>query len=173
MIQNGIKIFFLSFMIISFVSCGYKPGAKYARKTLGEKISTNIKISLVDPQNTVLIKDALDEAIIKVFHASLVPREEATIHLDMELKNVKYDPLAFDENGYVIAYRTTTYLRIKTTKNGLVKIYNTKGTYDFSIAANTVITDNERYKAIQESAIKAIKSFMAQVMSQGVGNGIE
>lgn len=168
--RYALNVLFLFIVAISFLSCGYRPSAKVARNIMGDSISTTIKISLQDPQNTVQIKDALDSAILEIFHTSLKPKTQAKTHLDIEMKSIEYVPLAFDAKGFITAYRSKTILFIYKTKNGKTKMYKSYGTYDFSIVANAVLTDNERYNAIKYGAKKAIRSFMAQVTSQGVGS---
>lgn len=168
MIKYTIKIIGLLFIVVLFLSCGYRPSAKYAREIIGNTVSTSVKISLVEPENTVQIKDALDSAILEVFHTSLKAKGKAKTHLDIEMRGVEYIPLAFDDKGFVIAYRSKTLLYITRYKDQYVQLYKTYGTYDFSIVANAVITDSERYNAIKYGAKKAIRSFMSQVTSQGV-----
>ena len=75
--------------------------------------------------------------------------------------------MQYDSDGYIVAYRTTINLMIKRYKDGKMKLYKSQGTYDFSIAANAVITDQERFNAIKFSSEKAIKSFVAQVSAEG------
>ena len=161
------KIFVLIFITLFFASCGYQPSSKFARNVVGEKISTSVVISARDPENSVIIKDSIDSAIIEVFHASLVDKEDAKTHLELSISNPSYSPIQYDEKGYIIAYRTTIRLTIKKYLNGVSKSYVTNGTYDFNIAPNSVITDQERFQAIKLSAKKAIKSFIAKVSAEG------
>jgi len=148
-------------------ACGYRPNAKFSRSIVGEKISTSVIISAQDPQNTVIIKDAVDSAIIESFHASLVSRAHSQSHLELSIGKPKYSPLQYDENGYIVSYRTTIILNILRYHNGLSKRYSARGTYDFSIVANAVITDLQRFEAIKSSSAKAIKAFVAQVSAEG------
>lgn len=164
---NVIKIALLLSVLMAFSSCGYKPSAKYARSFLGEKISTNIKISSKDPENSVLIKDAIDSAILEVFHASITSRKQSQTHLQFSINSIKYLPLQYDTSGYVIAYRATIKLGIDKISMGETTKYATIGTYDFSVNPNAVITDQERFDAIKLSATKAIKSFISQISAQG------
>lgn len=155
------------FFVFALIGCGYKPSAKYARKAIGEKISTEVIISLPDPENTVLIKDALDLAIIQVFHASIANKKDASSHLTISLGEVTYFPTQYDADGYIVSYRTTIRLLINKTANITSKNYSAIGTYDFSIAPNSIITDRQRFDAIKFSAIKAIESFVGQVAAEG------
>ncbi|ADN08637.1 LPS assembly lipoprotein LptE [Sulfurimonas autotrophica] len=162
-----LKLFSLLMLIISISACGYKPSSKYARSVVGEKINTHVTISAVDPQNTVLIKDAVDSAIVEVFHASLTDRAHADSHLSFSLNPPSYSAIQYNTDGYIIAYRATIILKIIRESKNIKKDYTAKGTYDFSVVPNAVITDQERFDAIKFSAIKAISSFVAQISAEG------
>ena len=45
--------------------------------------------------------------------------------------------------------------------------YRTKGTYDFDIEPNAIISDQVRFEAIRQGAQKALDAFVAQVAAQG------
>jgi len=161
----------LLFLVFFFVACGYKPSAKFARNVLGEKVSTFIVIQKENPENAVIIKDAIDIALIDIFHASLVSRNESDSHLIITVLKPTYSPIQYDENGFVIAYRMKVTLQIKRYSAGEEKIYTTSGFYDFAIEPNAIITDQQRFNAIKNAASKAIVSFIAQVSSEGAIKG--
>ena len=157
----------LSIMVINLSSCGYKPSSKYAREVLGNKLSTSIVISATDPENSVLIKDSVDAAIISTFHASLVDKRYADTHLSLNVSEPTYTALQYDTNGYIVTYRATITLSILRESKNLKKRYTTRGTYDFSVTPNAVLTDQERFDAIKFSALKAIAAFVARVSAEG------
>jgi len=159
-------IYFLLIALL-FTSCGYKPSSKFSRAVLGEKISTSVVISQADPENTVLIKDAVDGAIVETLHASLVSRSKSDSHLVFSIAKPSYSAIQYDSNGYVIAYRMRVTLNIIRYYNGKEKRYSAKGSHDFSITPNAVVTDQDRFDAIKFSAAKAINSFIAQISSEG------
>ncbi len=161
------KIVSILFLLFLLSSCGYKPSAKYARQVTGDSISTNVLISAQDPENTVLIKDAVDSAIIQIFHASLTSRAMAKTHLDISLSQPSYTPIQYNSDGYVVAFRATTTLTIRRESQESTKMYTAAGSYDFSVVANSILTDQERFDAIKFSSIKAITSFVAQVSAEG------
>jgi len=165
--KHLLKFILMGTLLFELSGCGYKPSSKYSRKVVGEKISTNVVISAQDPENTVLIKDAVDRAIIEVFRASLVDKKHATTHLTFSISEPSYTPIQYNADGFVIAYRATITLHIIRQTNSIRKNYNAKGTYDFNIAPNAVITDQERFNAIKYSTQKAIASFIAQVSAEG------
>ena len=162
-----IKVVLLLLVLSQFVACGYKPSSKYARNVVGEKVSTSVIISAQDPENTVLIKDAVDAAIIKIFHASLVDRKYSQTHLSLSINEPSYTPIQYDRNGYIISYRATIVLGIIRESKGMKKSYRTSGTYDFSVVPNAVLTDQERFDAIRFGSVKAIASFIAEVSAEG------
>lgn len=162
-----IKLLLITLFVVGISGCGYKPSAKYARKVLGEKISTSVDISLKDPENSVLVKDAVDSAIIKTFHASIVDAKYADTHLKMKVFDPIYTPLQYNDNGFIVSYRATITLQITRETKNLKKHYTSVGTYDFSVVPNSVLTDQERFDAIKYGSIKAISAFVAQVSAEG------
>jgi len=158
------------FFMVVLLGCGYKPSAKYARSIVGEKVSTSISISAQDPENTVIIKDAVDSAIVEIFHSSLVPKKYAQTHLSFSITPPSYTAIQYDNNGYIIAYRATIVLNIIRSSKDIRKKYTSKGTYDFTVAPNSVVTDQERFEAIKYSSIKAIAAFVSQISAEGAKN---
>ena len=162
-----IKAVLLLLVLSQFIACGYKPSSKYSRDVVGEKISTSVIISAQDPENTVLIKDAVDAAIIKIFHASLVERKYSQTHLSLRINEPSYAPIQYDSNGYVVSYRATIVLGIIRESKGMKKTYKTSGTYDFAVDPNAILTDQQRFDAIRFGSAKAIASFIAEVSAEG------
>ncbi len=155
-------------LLIAFLSaCGYKPSSQYSREVVGERISTSVVILAQDPENTVIIKDALDSAIVEIFRASLASRNYSDTHLSLSITPPSYTPIQYDTNGYVIAYRATIKLDVVRDTYGSKKRYSTTGSYDFAVVPNAVITDQERFDAIRFSAQKAISAFVAKVSAEG------
>lgn len=162
------KIFLLTAILVLFSACGYKPSAKYAREVVGQNISTSVYISAKDPQNSVIVKDGVDNAVISVFHSNLTTKDKSNTHLNIKVSNPSYSPIQYNEDGYVIAYRAKISLKVDVVKkDGKSKNYTTKGTYDFSIVANSVLSDQQRLDAIRYSSIKALKALVAKISAEG------
>lgn len=157
----------IAFFLIALMGCGYKPSSKFARSVTGEKVSTQITISAQDPENTVVIKDAVDTAIIEVFQASLVSKNYSDTHLVFSILPPRYAPVQYDINGFIVGYRATITMLIERTSKESKKRYKARGNYDFTVNPNAVVTDQQRFVAIKESAEKAILSFLAQVSAEG------
>ena len=161
----------LTLLIVSLITaCGYRPSAKFSRDIIGQKISTDVRISAEDPENTVLIKDAVDSAIVTTLQSSLTTRDNSDSHLSISMGTPRYSPTQYDSNGYVIGYRMRVSLNIKKYQDGKSKSYTSSGTYDFSVSPNAILTDQQRFDAIKFSASKAISSFIAKISSEGARN---
>ena len=158
---SQILILLVSLLIIS--GCGYKPTSVYAKKVLGQKIYTDVKVYLRDPENAVLIKDAINEAVISRFKGSLAPKKYADSKILISLKSVSFNPLQYDKNGYVIYYRAVTTLNIVYKNKNSTKSLDVSGNYDFPIEPNSVISDTKRFEAIRESSKKALDKFISKI----------
>jgi len=169
-----VRLFGLVLVLFLLSGCGYAPASKFARVVVGDKISTSVVISQTDPQNTVIIKDAVDKAIIETFRSSLVSRDESDTHLVISISEPSYAAIVYDENGYVTGYRMNLSLGIKKeSKDGSVKNYSTRGSYDFAIQPNSIISDQQRFEAINVGAKRAINAFVAKVSADGIKPPIE
>jgi len=155
----------LAFVLL--VGCGYLPASKQARKVIGEKLYVEVIVPLEDPENAVIIKDATRNAVITRFHASLVPLSKAKTRLMVSMAGIGFTPLQYDENGYIIVYRTVVNIQVTRTSKDETKTYSSRGNFDFTIEPNAVITDTQRFDAISKASLKALDSFVAQVGAEG------
>ncbi len=162
--------FVLLFGLLFLGGCGYKPTVVYTKEIFGARIYVDVQTDLREPENSVLIKDALREAVIERFKARLVrdpKRADSTI--TMRLNKVRFLPIQYDKNGYVVAYKT--YVELKSLyrdKGGRVHTVTTTGDYDFSIESNSVISDTRRFEAIKFASAKAIEQFISKVSIEGL-----
>ena len=162
------RILSIFLLLLVFINgCGYKPSSHYAKQVVDEKVSTQILISMQDPENTVLIKDAVNEAVVTRFRASLVNEKNSDTHLRIAISKIRFSPLQYNREGYIVTYRTYIVLQILRVKDDKSQTYISKGVYDFAIEPNAIISDKARFQAIKQSAQKAIDSFIAAVASQG------
>lgn len=153
--------------VMMFAGCGYTSAAHYAQSVVGSSVSTEVLISMEDPQNTVIIKDAVDTAVITKFRTSLTSKSASQTHLKIQIASVTFSPLRYDTNGYVTTYRTTVSIHIDRTTLEKLHRYNASGMYDFDIEPNAIISDQARFNAISASAQKAIDAFIAQIAAEG------
>lgn len=167
------KHFFLGIgACLLLLGCGYKPAAYYAKSALGTKIYAEVTISRKDPQNSVQIKDSVNEAIVSRLGGKLVPKEEAETLLHVSIGSITFTPTIYDQNGYVIAYKTKVTLNTSYQKETqAIQKFQTTGEYDFSIEANSVVSDTKRLEAIGYAANEALDEFISKIAIRGLYNG--
>lgn len=158
---------YLLILLLLIGGCGYVPASKQARKVVGEKLFVEVEVPPEDPENAVLIKDALRKAVLTRFHTLLVPQAEARTTLWVSLARIRFAPLQYDSNGYIIVHRAHVTVNVTRRSNGEKSDYKSIGTFDFTIEPNAVITDTQRFDAIAQAALKALDSFIAQVGAEG------
>ena len=158
-------------LVFLLVACGYKPTSVYTKNVLGEDIYVKVETSLEDPENSVLIRDAINEAVVYKFNAKIANKNEASAKLYIKLEHVDFQPIEYDKNGYVIAYKTNvTLLTRYHDKSKNTKDIRTYGDFDFNIASNSIISDTKRFNAIKEASQKAIDAFISRISVEGVNH---
>ena len=164
-----IRVAVLVYLSLFFLSCGYKPTAIYSKDILGDRIFADVKISLKDPENSIIIKDALNEAIVTKFHSQISPKEQATSKLFVELESVDFRPIEYDKNGYVVTYKSVVTLKTRyIDKDAHETLLISSGDYDFNIESLSVISDTLRFNAIKEASLKAIDALISKISIRGI-----
>ena len=78
----------------------------------------------------------------------------------------------YDTYGYVIAYKTTVVLAMQyENADKKIEKLTATGEYDFSIEANSVISDTNRFEAIRYAANDALDEFVSKIAIKGLRNG--
>ncbi len=137
------------------------------RSILGERVYVQTTLFLRDPENGVLIKDAINKAMQERFGRSLTSYKDADMKIFAKVKRLSFTPLEYDRYGYVIYYRTKIVMEFELERGGTKRHITTQGLYDFPIEPNSVITDTLRFLAIKEAADKAIDAFIARLTFMG------
>lgn len=157
-----------SFLILVLIAgCGYVPASKQARKIVGNNLYVEVIVPLEDPINAVIIKDAMRKSVVTRFHSSLVDKSKAQTELLVEMSNIAFQPLQYDQSGYIIVYRAIINIVVTRLHADKKELYLSKGNFDFTIEPNAVITDTQRLEAISKASLKALDSFVAQVGAKG------
>ena len=150
-----------------FGGCGYKPMTVYTKKVLTGKIYADVDVYLRDPENAVLVKDALNEAIVSRFGARITKKKEATTRMKVAFKSVAFTPIQYDNNGYAVYYRATVTLDIHYESPKRKGDETVSGLFDFPIEPNAVISDAKRFEAIRYGAQKALDAFISRMAMRG------
>lgn len=166
-LREMIPFMLLLFLLAFGTGCGYRPTSHTVKPVLDGSVSTHVVISMEDPDNTVLLKDALNEAVVNRFRTQLTDRAHAKTHLLIALRKIEFIPIRYDTNGYITSYRSIATLEIERTVDDTVKRYTSRGSYQFTIEPNAIISDIVRFEAIKFGSQKALDAFVAQVASEG------
>ena len=127
-----------------------------------------VAITFQDAQNSVLVKDAVKEAMISRLGRDVVSRSQAQTLIFAKLGAVSFSPTIYDKDGYVIAYKARTNLRLRTVyESGKEDNILVSGEYDFTIEPNSVISDTKRFEAIKNASYEALDEYIALLAIRG------
>ena len=162
-------LFTLSVCFFTFTGCGYKPTIHYAKKELSGKVFVKLFIDLQDPQNSVLIKDAMNELLVHKLDSKLVYDEAlADTIMNIKINSVSMTALQYDADGYNNLYRAAVNINVKYNKKAekLSRNFTVSGENDFSIGSSTTITDTKRYEAIKSASDDALDEVLSRIAIQ-------
>ncbi len=155
-----------------FTACGYLPTSKLASNVFSDTVYVYVAISQQDAKNSIYIVDTVRELIINKLDKSPANKDEADDSLYVNMQSLSFIPIIYDENGYVIAYKTRIVLAFEAKfKSGLTEKITTSGDYDFAISPNSVISDTARFEAIRNASSEAFDEFIAAISVRGLKNG--
>jgi len=161
----GLKIFSLSLLL---VSCGYKPSSEYTSEILGNKIETNVEIDVKNPIDSIYLKDALNEAVLNVFNARIA-KDSYTSKIKLDIVSSKLNIIDYDKDGYPVLYRADVEIKAYVTDvNNTTSVYTGRGSYDFSISSNSVLSDNLQHNAIKEAFLQALQEIEFKIAQKGI-----
>jgi len=161
------KVILPLLLLFLTAGCGYKSSRSYVKNLFGDRVYTEVKVYLRDPQNSVLIKDAINKAVIEKFGSRLVAKEIADTKIYATLKELYFIPLEYNSQGYIVYYRTKVIMGFRVQQGLRNRFLTTEGIYDFQVEPNSVITDTLRFIAIKEAANKALDRFISKVSFLG------
>ncbi|MFW2524191.1 LPS assembly lipoprotein LptE [Aliarcobacter butzleri] len=152
-----------------FVACGYKPSTYYAKKEMEGNIYVKLDVSLVDPRNSVLVKDAVTKILIQKLDSNLVDKEkDADVVMNLGISSVNLSALQYDAKGYNKLYKAEVFIRVDyyRKENGIKKSFTVDGEYDFAVDIGGTITDANRYDAITKASDQAVSEVISRIAVQ-------
>ena len=155
-------------LLLVFMGCGYRPSANFTDKILGERVYTNVIVSLSDPQNSVLIKDAIYKALYSRLDTTVTDKKRADSIIEVKYKSIKFKPLQYDKHGYVIFYQADTTLDFTYIKDKKIVKKTITGRYAFPIRPSAIISTSLRFEAIKNGSNRAIEQFIAYLSGFGL-----
>ncbi|MCH9739612.1 MAG: hypothetical protein K0U38_02040 [Epsilonproteobacteria bacterium] len=162
------KILIAIGILILLTACGYKPSSHFVPKTIGDKVYTEVDVSLSDPENAVLIKDALNRALYSRLKSMAASKEEAKSTIKVAYHAIKFIPLQYDKNGYVVYYQANITLKFQFLNDKKQCERLISGRYEFPIRPSAIISNSLRFQAIEKGSIQALDQFIAYLSSRGL-----
>ncbi|MBD3830102.1 MAG: hypothetical protein IE890_06405, partial [Arcobacter sp.] len=72
-ISKTLLFFVFTISIAFFINaCGYKPSTYYAKKEMEGNVFVKLDVSLEDPRNSVLVKDAVNKILLQKLDSKIV-----------------------------------------------------------------------------------------------------
>jgi hypothetical protein len=162
------KLLTLTVAMLLLTSCGYKPSSHYTKKIVGENVYTEVEVSLSDPENAVLIKDALNRALYRRLKSKATRKRDADSSIYVAYDNIRFVPLQYNKNGYVVHYQAYITLGFTFIKGEVTEKRQIVGRYEFPIRPSAIISNDLRFKAIEQGSIKALDQFIAYISAKGL-----
>ena len=161
------KLFTLTVALLLLSACGYRPSSHFTKKILGEKVYTEVEVSHSDPENAVLIKDALNRALYSRLKSKATRKSDAESTLYIAYDKMQFLPIQYDKNGYVVYYQANITLGFTFIKGDVTEKRQIIGRYEFPIRPSAIISNDLRYKAIEQGSRKALDQFIAYLSAKG------
>lgn len=159
---------FALFFALFITACGYIPTSKLASTLFGEKIYVNVELSLQDPKSSVFVADTLREMISSKLRKQLASKQEANDIINVRMNNLEFIPLIYDKNGYVVKYKARLNLDFNVVfKDGTSQSFSTRGSHNFDISPNSIISDKVRTNAIRNASSEAFDEFISVIAIKG------
>lgn len=154
---------FLTILIV-FIGCGYQPMSYFANKALGNAVYVRLKPNLENTEESVKIKDMVNEAIVSRFHSRVVSESEAESILDVNVASIKDTIIATNTQGFATFYRVYVQVIYSFKHNGKTFTFSNPGYYDYAASLTSPITTyNNRSNAIIEASKQSLDSFISQI----------
>jgi len=159
-------------IIFLLSACGYKPSVHYTKQMLGKNVYTEVEVSLSDPENAVLTKDALNRALYRRLKSKVTKKRDSDSHIKIIYKSIQFRPLQYNKQGYVVYYQADIKLDFTFKKADRIEHRSILGRYGFAVRPSAIISNDLRFKAIEQGSIKALDEFISYLGAKGVlGNG--
>ncbi len=171
--HSSLKLSFLISSVASLVlisGCGYRPASQYARHILPDPVYVDVRLSGVEPQNGVYLKEEIMKVLRTHFQERVVSDKGRSVsQITVPNYTISYSPLTYDTDGYVTRYRVTANIVfiLKTPKETLHK--KISAAEDVSIQPGSLTSTAAREYAIRVAIRKAMDNFIAWVAQKGYG----
>ncbi|PAF50049.1 hypothetical protein BKH43_06030 [Helicobacter sp. 13S00401-1] len=165
------RLYSLALLILPFflVACGYQPIAYYAKNVLGNNVFVELSPNMENPEDSVKIKDAVNEAIASRLHLNLSSKENADTILKVDIGSITNSIVSSDTQGFATFYRVYVNITFSFKNRNKDVTFTNGGYYDYAASLNNpIVTDNNRSNAITQAAKQSIDKFISQLGYQNL-----
>ncbi len=157
--------YLLSFCLCFFIGCGYKPSSYYAKDAITGDVYVELKVDINNTQNSVFVKDAMNEMIINQFKANLTDNKKtANTQVMLVLQSVNHIAISSDNDGYAHSYRTIVKIKMTYKKaNRSPKTILVSNYYDYTVDNDSVITEQKKKISIKKASMKALSNIFSKI----------
>jgi hypothetical protein len=145
--------------------CGYKPSSYYAKNEISGKVYVDLAMDIENSQNSVLVKDAINEMVLSRFNAQLTQnKEEADTQVFIKLARVSHSVMASDNEGYAKTYRANVTISVMYQKKDQEKKnISVSNYYDYNVEANSLVSDQQKQEAVKNAAQRALSDLFSKI----------
>ena len=161
---------YLFLTVFLFIGCGYKPSSTYAKTAIEGNVYVDLKIDIDNSQNSVLVKDAMNEMVLNEFNASLTNnKKDADTFVLVELSSVSHSSISTGDDGYAKSYRTTVSIKMSYNKlNEEIKTVSVSDYYDYTVDSDSIVTDQKKKVAVKIASTKALSNIFSKIAIQSM-----
>lgn len=165
-VSKGFLILVFTIILgLTFTACGYRPSATYAKQEMRGNVFVRLNVSLEDPRNSVLVKDAVTKILIQKLGSNMVDNErEADVIMDLAISRVTLSTLSYS-GGFSELYRANVVIGVKYFRkdNGnKIKTFSVDGEHEFDTKGAS-INDSHRFTAITKASDKAVTEILSRM----------
>jgi len=165
----SLRILTISLLAILFHGCGYKPTSHYAKNEISGKVYVELEVDIKNAENSVYIKDSINEMIVQQFGATLINnKSNAQTIIKVTLGSVSHLTLQTDNDGYAKLYRTIVSINMHyhNMASKILKSITVSSSYDYSIDTSSLITDAKKTEAIKVASSQALEDIFSSIAIQ-------
>jgi hypothetical protein len=161
--------FYLSYFILVFLvtGCGYKATSNYAKNEITGKIFVISSIDIENSQNSIIIKDTINEMILNKFNATLTSNKSiADTIIVIKLSGISHQALSTDNEGYTDLYRTSVDISVKYKNNNIDTSYKSlslSNYYDYTVNSDSLVTEQKKLEAIRLASSTALSDIFSKI----------
>lgn len=164
--KSYLKLVFYIICILFLSSC-YKPSSNIASEFLGENIYVKTIVDKQDPLNSVYITDLFRNYIMSKLHKNIVNESGYDTKIIVEVTNLSFEPLYYNQDGYALEYRVVLGIRFNIYRFESFDEINTSSSYTFYLPPNSIIGDNLKDEAIKNASKENFDEFISLIALKG------